>query len=250
MICDKSYASVPFTWWSTLKRTWARYLNWAKPVDENKPEDSTFHSIRGWLQKDISHISLEKKTQLNMKVCDKISPTAARGTPSHIRQCARLPVEMWVPSFQISISGFESFHVGLYLLLELAYRKPQRFFSFWDAWLRLPDWWRAWSLCLGPLPLQATTGLNMDLMRISLCKCSFNCHLCRVLGLALAICRQRLLSIISVWFHTVVMVTLPTTGGHNSHFLLIIILFLLLLILSILFLEISSSLCHKGQRYP
>lgn len=131
MICDKSYASVPFTWWSTLKRTWARYLNWAKPADGNKPDDSTFHSIRGWLQKDISHISLEKKkTQLNMKVCDKISPTAARGTPSHIRQCARPPVEMWVPSFQIIISGFESFHVGLYLLLELAYRKPQRFFFF------------------------------------------------------------------------------------------------------------------------
>lgn len=63
-----------------------------------------------------------------MKVGDKISATAARGTPSHIRLCARLPVEMWVPSFQISICSFEPFHVDSYLLLELTYRKLQHFF--------------------------------------------------------------------------------------------------------------------------
>lgn len=62
-----------------------------------------------------------------MKVGDKISATAARGTPSHIRLCSCLPAEMWATSFQISISSFDSFHVNSYLLLELTYRKPQHF---------------------------------------------------------------------------------------------------------------------------
>lgn len=57
-----------------------------------------------------------------MMAGDKISAMEVRGTPSHIRLCTRLPVEMWVPRFQISICSFESFHVNSYLL---TYRKLQ-----------------------------------------------------------------------------------------------------------------------------
>lgn len=72
--------------------------------------------------------------------------------------CARLPVEMWVPSFQISISRFELHHPVSCLLVSAARARLQEASAFLDAWLRFPDGWRVWSLCLGLLPSRPQLG--------------------------------------------------------------------------------------------
>lgn len=132
--------------------TWLPYIG----VKWNK-----YKYIREYFKK-IYLISVKKKQKIkhegNWSYLSDSSLSCSVFSPSQIPLCARLPVEMWVPSFQISISCFELHHPVSCLLVSAAWVRLQEASAFLDAWLRFPDGCRVWSLCPGPLPSRPQLG--------------------------------------------------------------------------------------------